>query len=275
MLVVDETFLNGSQAIAGTDSRGFENMTTLCYPEGTGPYVPCGDAVDERSRRLTQKLHEQVGDIQTRSPSFELLNNKQCIDDYSRSLHSGRGDLLVITRQRTKIPWHYNAPSRYNMTANSSTNEYGPSAYSEDSLEEDCGYSSLPCLRILEGSLINFWSLTTTTANVWSDNQTYDSSEWMCSSDSGLVFVSTEDTCFPDALNPDDWKVNAQQIDHCRSEKVKETCRLEFSITIGITVIICNSVKLAVLAFTAARLDQRTLCTIGYVAPVIDCFIFD
>ena len=243
--------------------RDSGNMTTLCYDEGTGPHVTCGDFVDERSRRLTQQLHEHVGDIQTRSPSFEFLNNRQCIDDYSRSLHSGRGDLLAITRQRTKLPWQYNAPSRYNVTANNSTNEGDPDANSEDALEDDCFYTLLPCLRILEGSLINFWSLTTTAANVWSDNQTYDSSEWMCSSDSGIVFDSTEDTCFPDALNPDDWKVNAQQIDHCRSEKVKETCRLEFSITIGITVIICNSVKLAVLIFTAARLDQRTLCTIG------------
>ena len=275
LLVVDETFLNGSRAVFGTDVRDSGNMTTLCYPEEEGPDLTCKVGVDERSRQLTQKMHEQVGIIQKRSTSFDFLDNKQCIDEYSRSLQSGRGDLLAITRQRTKVPTYYGAPTHYNMSVNSSTNEYAPVANSENSLEQECAYSEIPCLWILEGSLINFWSLTTTTANIFYDNQTYDSSDWMCSSDSGPVFQSMDDSCAPKALNPNDWKVNAQQIDHCRSEKVKQRCRLEFSISIGIIVIICNAVKLAVLAYTAIRLDEKTLCTVGYVAPAIDCFIFN
>ena len=250
-------------------------MTTLCYPGEAGPELTCVDGFDEKSQRLTEKLHEQVGDIQNRSTSFQVLNNKQCIDEYSQSLHSGRRHLLAITRQRTEIPLHYNTtnadeitdqrPSPYNITyANTSNPNYEPFAgYNEKDLAGVCSDYGTPCLRILEGSLINFWSLNTTSPNFREDNQTYDSSDWMCSFDSGPMFDQMWDSCVPNSLDPNDWRVNAQPIEYCRSEIVEEQCRLEFSTTIGIIVAICNAVKLAVLAFTAVRLDQRTLCTIG------------
>ena len=289
MLVVDETFLNGSQATAAANMPNTESTAVLCYPEQPNN-TTCGNGDVGKFQLLTQELHEQVGDIQNRSMSFEYLDNKKCIEEYSQSLHSRRRHLLAITRQRTNLPLQYNnisvteltrqqtkGWSHFNMTSASDSfsenADYG--SIGEDSEEDNavlCAISELPCLRILEGSLINFWSLTMTVANLAWDNQTYDSSAWMCSSDQGPTFYPNDGSCIPKSLNPNDWKVNAQPIVYCRSESVEEKCLLEFSRTIGIVVIICNSVKLAVLIYTATSFDQRTLCTIGYVVPFIDPF---
>lgn len=233
-----------------------ETTTALCYPGQGGDDVTCVDGDDGKTQGLNENLHEHVGAMQDRSSTFEILDNKQCIENYSRSLHSERRHLLAVTRQRTK------PPLQYNMTHFNSS-KFGYSADQQNLSAKVCADEDIPCLRVLEGSLINFWSLTTTAPNFFLDNQTYDSSDWMCTSDSGPVFEAMDGGCVPESLNPSDWKVNAQQIEYCRSEKVEEKCRLEFSVTIGIVVVLCNGVKLAVLAFTAVRLDQRTFCTIG------------
>ena len=286
MLVVDETFLNGSQAIAGSNMPDPESSTVFCYPEESNNFT-CVNGDDGKFQRMAQELHGQVGDIQNRSTSFEVLDNRKCIDEYSQSLHSSRRHLLAITRQRTNLPLQYHntsvteltrqrtkTASHYNRTgANDSTSwKQGYNVYDEENDAQICSDSEVPCLRILKGSLINFWSLTMTIANLYGDNQTYDSSAWMCSSDSEPDFQQDDGSCVPGSLDPNEWKVNAQPIEYCRSEIVEEKCRLEFSSTIGIVVIICNSVKLAVLIFTATSFDQRTLCTIGYVIPLMDSF---
>ena len=86
-----------------------------------------------------------------------------------------------------------------------------------------------------------------------------DPTAWLCSTETD-GFVPYCDHRKLDARN---WTVQGYNIKYCRSEIVKEQCQLQFSRTIGTTVIICNTVKFCCMIIAAFKLDRATLCTLG------------
>ena len=69
----------------------------------------------------------------------------------------------------------------------------------------------------------------------------------------------------PNLIDPSNWTVYDQEIQHCRSERVEEHCRLYFNRIVGVVVISCNVIKFCCMVIAASKLQQDELCTIGYV----------
>lgn len=90
-----------------------------------------------------------------------------------------------------------------------------------------------------------------------------DPLDWMC--DSSPPFYGFVQRCTPKLIDPSNWTVYGQKIQHCRSERVEEHCRLYFNRTIGIVVVLWNFIKLCCMIIAASKLQQNELCTIGYV----------
>ena len=67
-------------------------------------------------------------------------------------------------------------------------------------------------------------------------------------------------------VHADDWRPFGDagfRVQHCLSEKVEETCSLQFSEIIIIVVIICNLAKFVVMSLTAFKFVWHPIITIG------------
>jgi hypothetical protein len=59
------------------------------------------------------------------------------------------------------------------------------------------------------------------------------------------------------------WTISNQKIDYCLAEKADSHCKLEFSISILVAVILCNLIKSAAMFWTLFRQRENTLVTFG------------
>ncbi len=62
---------------------------------------------------------------------------------------------------------------------------------------------------------------------------------------------------------PDEWKPFGDLAMECWAEKIAESCTLNFSLTLGLTVIVCNATKFICMAMTIWRHREPALITIG------------
>jgi len=98
--------------------------------------------------------------------------------------------------------------------------------------------------------------------------------EWMC------YTTPLDSRCNPDNLISEvasgrPWLVNlgtrgVGEISACKSERVAEECKVEFSLGIMIAVICCNLVKACCMVMTVVRSREPTLVTLG---DAIDSFL--
>jgi hypothetical protein len=92
---------------------------------------------------------------------------------------------------------------------------------------------------------------------------------WMCNSSFHNPSPKSAHSCpsFIDriATAVEDWEPFGQglKVDRCLSEKVPETCSLQFSLYIMLIVIFCNVAKTIIMAITAYKLKWDPLITIG------------
>jgi len=80
------------------------------------------------------------------------------------------------------------------------------------------------------------------------------------------------ETCVPRAYDtllsqlkskPSSWTPFSSTIDYCLSERMEQRCTLNFSIHLGIIVILCNALKLIIMLCSATILRHNPLLTIG------------
>ena len=64
---------------------------------------------------------------------------------------------------------------------------------------------------------------------------------------------------FPDH----NWTIHGFSIDYCLSDRIEQSCRLQFSLVIMIIVILCNIMKTLCMGFTVWKLSSVPLLTLG------------
>lgn len=92
-----------------------------------------------------------------------------------------------------------------------------------------------------------------------------DQSRWLCSFLPGYEHTYTSHPCDIDLAiqNADSWKVTSEPIEYCLSERVDEHCKLQFSKTIMIVVIVCNLLKVCGMLSAILRPSGEALVTTG------------
>lgn len=61
----------------------------------------------------------------------------------------------------------------------------------------------------------------------------------------------------------DNWETFSYSVDYCLSEPMEEFCRLEFSMTIMIVIVVCNLIKTICMVLTVWKQKTPPLATIG------------
>lgn len=59
------------------------------------------------------------------------------------------------------------------------------------------------------------------------------------------------------------WQPYGNRVDHCLAEQIGDRCKLQFSFTIAVLVIVLNMVKAAVMCLAALGVRETPLMTIG------------
>ena len=97
--------------------------------------------------------------------------------------------------------------------------------------------------------------------------------QWMCA---GKDHNAWKNGCTeynaPQMVDNEKWLAFGERIQYCMSQVNKQRCALQYSQTIMVVVILCNSIKLACLFCTLMRCKERALCTLG---DALDSFLTD
>jgi len=98
----------------------------------------------------------------------------------------------------------------------------------------------------------------------------YPSNTWRCPSH--IIAGCDARSRFEVPQNRSDWKPYGNRVNHCIIEQVEEICKLEFSFSIALVVIVSNVVKVACIAMTLFICGSHApLVTVGdVVATYID-----
>ena len=109
---------------------------------------------------------------------------------------------------------------------------------------------------------VHAWSL------VSADSSDPNPLAWMCTP----YEAYSRNRCSADKVlrTANDWHVFGEPVLYCLSQLKEQECRLQFSQTIMVIVILCNVTKLACLACTIIRCKERALCTLG---DALDSFL--
>ncbi|KAL8901925.1 MAG: hypothetical protein Q9207_004966 [Kuettlingeria erythrocarpa] len=99
---------------------------------------------------------------------------------------------------------------------------------------------------------------------------------WMCDLYPEAQHGGNSEQCRLDILLPqaNEWAIRSRSpnqdgiwqhdpVDYCLSRRVEEHCRLQFSLSLLILVVICNSIKAACMILMAYRHDDKPLVTLG------------
>ncbi|KAI9801518.1 MAG: hypothetical protein M1833_002750 [Piccolia ochrophora] len=65
------------------------------------------------------------------------------------------------------------------------------------------------------------------------------------------------------AERPDEWVVDGERVHYCLSLPREERCRLRYSLSIMVVVLLCNMVKVAAMILTVSSLNAPSLVTLG------------
>ena len=169
-------------------------------------------------------LQDALQDIKT-NDSYVKLQNKDCVDTYSAPIISTNSDLFLVS----------NYQDGNNSLIWSDTRMSLP--FGDNSV-----FSSLQ-LCDLTGAITNPRNLS---FNISELRQQYEY-------EYGInAYV---DDYPPTPGNP--------SIDYCLSKRAKENCKLQFSLTIMIVVIICNMIKTICMAIISWKQDPEPLVTLG------------
>lgn len=155
--------------------------------------------------------------------SYVKLQNKECVDTYSAPIISTNSDLFLVS----------DYPDANNSLIWSGTRVY--TRFGDDNV--------LCYLQLcdLTGAITNPRNLSFNISELWQQYE-YGSNAYF-------------DHYPPTPGN--------SSIDYCLSKRAKENCKLQFSLTIMIVVIICNMIKTVCMAIISWQKDPEPLVTLG------------
>jgi len=163
---------------------------------------------------------------------LERLDVLSCINEYSQPLQASRGNVFLVTQNSSVL---YNGTRLYSNVVDISSADEGGHQYCRD---PDLGTQ---------------WIYSQFTIFPNGDHG------WI-----GDCVPRAYDTLLSQLKSdPSSWTPFSSTIDYCLSERMEQQCTLNFSIHIGIIVIICNALKLIVMLCSAMILRHSPLLTIG------------
>ncbi|KAK4993546.1 hypothetical protein LTR66_005998 [Elasticomyces elasticus] len=175
------------------------------------------------------------------------LSTKDCFEAYSSQYISAFGDVMLIqdkTIWRPPSQWlsNWTNASYHSWTA-------GSDAYCNESGGFPDGW--LP---------YEHWTNCEDEFPFRSSPDFYPSNGWRCPSRNvGHCDVQNK----LEVPDPTQWAPYGSPVKYCLAEKVEEHCRLQFSFTIAIAVIICNLIKAVCMALTLRAQRKPALVTLG------------
>jgi len=163
---------------------------------------------------------------------LERLDVLSCINEYSQPLQASRGNVFLVTQNSSVL---YNGTRLYSNVVDISSADEGGHQYCRD---PDLGTQWI-------------YSQFTVFPNGFHGSV-------------GVCVPRAYDTLLSQLKsNPSSWTPFSSTIDYCLSERMEQQCTLNFSIHIGIIVIVCNALKLIVMLCSAMILRHSPLLTIG------------
>jgi hypothetical protein len=160
---------------------------------------------------------------------LERLDVLSCISEYSQPLQASRGNVFLVTQNSSIL---YNNTQLYsNVVDISPADEYGHQYCRDPDLGSQWIYSQFPVFPY--GNRL------------------------------GCVPRAYDTLLSQLKSNPSSWRPFSSTIDYCLSERMEQQCTLNFSVHIGVIVILCNALKLVVMLCSAMILRHNPLLTIG------------
>ena len=206
------------------------------------------------ARKLREKLQETV--------QSNRLTTGECFNTYSKQYISNVGDVLLV--QQLNITWHWPdkwAPrwlngSAYDWTAPIHASYYEVPSPINSSTEKSGPPEHIP---LNKADKLPFYSTP--------DN--FPSYGWICPSRS-IQNCSTS-SVGERSMSTSTWAPYGDTIDYCIAEIVDENCKLQFSLVIGICVILCNAAKVACMLYILYRCQDTYLVTLSdAIASLLD-----
>ncbi len=114
------------------------------------------------------------------------------------------------------------------------------------------------------GSLLTY-SLRTAAGGIYPDPRV-----WLCrfiEVEKGSTWVVKECDVDSAIRQSSDWTIEDYPIQYCLSERTEAHCKLQYSLTIMIVVIICNATKAVCMIALLLSQKEETLVTLGYALP--------
>ncbi len=229
--VIDESIIDGGTTVANT-------------------------AVEDYFSTSIRALQRSLSDGRARDPQkFTNLSNADCIKAYSVQYQTERKNVFAVTSSGdltngTLFLLLRQTPSQQFI---SFTDQIGVDADINEG-DRPIGYQSWLCsdrLRDCERSC--------------TDAETYPNDE--CPTTAGAYFACNLQGCdwSTQAERTNDWTVGGYPISYCLSEPLEEKCELQFSLSILLTIIICNLVKIICmfLCSKVTDLESQPLVTLG------------
>jgi len=168
--------------------------------------------------------------------TYEKLDRKDCIDNYTPSGFGARGNLVIV------------------MDDSNSTGQlyaWGSVDFSEAGGISSCcddNYDSLPPGHPPVGGLSYSVAI----------------GEWLCSKDP--YKVASTGSCEYNKIDPSTWELHGHNVDYCLSQRVPEECAISFVPSIVTAVLICNFLKVMVALYimtSRRRSIYECLCSVG------------
>lgn len=174
------------------------------------------------------------------SPPLANLSNYECIQAYTSLAISSYSHLLLASKSTDVLrllSWDELNSEAACLGQTTDTDQY-------------CAMNQWQC---------SYWSCSSGAAFIpMSTLDTGAESSWMVSEDSSVELGKSNVTAIAKT-----WHVNGYPIDYCLAMPAVEQCKLQFSSTIMIVVILCNLIKTVCMAVIALKWSGQPLVTIG------------
>lgn len=179
-------------------------------------------------RILLDTLQDTLQGYQNNQTSFAKIENKNCVEIYTAPIISSYSDVLLIS----------SGLKASDLTVANSLLWSGPDVESSLIKEEVPGtiFCEVPVLTCIDGNDIDPRNLSFNASDVLY----YDTVDHVNGTITGLPFI-----------------------DYCLSKRAGEDCKLQFSLTIMVVVIICNLIKTICMSIIVWKQDPEPLVTLG------------
>lgn len=176
-----------------------------------------------------QTSFPDASQVQKEASTWEKLSKKECLSTYAQGILSDRRDLVLV----------------HNNASEGSLSDVYEYSYHLDDTSDD------PYAWMCEESLIRekFNALTNSSHVFWNQSGPQPT----CRTIKKVLF----------SHHLEQWTPWDYDIQYCMSEKHQATCRLNYSLSLAIGVMLSNVIKVVAMCYVAFGLTDRPLITVG------------